>query len=235
MLQLWRLKSANAWSAWRNIKCFKDYYSWLCIFVQGTAWFVSEPPISASIHYVLAWHTDLEEGVPTCRQDGRFAATARSEYHQDNSLCQLEKTEPGRHWSTQKYQGTFAKPTVSLLTYHSFLLVLLSWPSWQAPCRFRQDSLRPRKLGKRVKMSKEGWKKEKESLTTSTAFSSKGRRAVKPLQCNPNTSGKCSKAATMKTEKKPQKSQNILQPLQQCEVSVPLSEAITSCKALSPH
>lgn len=124
----------------------------------------------------------------------------------------LVPTGKNRAWKTLIY--TFAKPTVSLLTYHSSLLVLLSWPSWQASCRFRQDSLRPRKLGKRVKMSKEGRKKEKESLTTSTAFSSKGRRAVKPLQCNPNTSGKCSKAATMKTEKKPQKSQNISLPLQ---------------------
>lgn len=62
-------------------------------------------------------------------------------------------------WSTQKYQSTFAKPTVSLATfliYHSFLPVLLFWPSWQVPWRFRQDSLRPRKLAKRVKDGQRG-------------------------------------------------------------------------------
>lgn len=64
-----------------TMKCFKDYYSWLCIFVQGTARFVSEPPFNASIHYVLAWHTDPEKGVPTCRWDGRFSTTTGVEHH----------------------------------------------------------------------------------------------------------------------------------------------------------
>lgn len=45
-----------------TMECFKDLLLAMNI-VQGTARFVSDPPLSASIHFVLAWHSDAEEGV----------------------------------------------------------------------------------------------------------------------------------------------------------------------------
>lgn len=78
-----------------TVKCFKGYRSWLCIFVQGTALFVSEPPLSASVHYVLAWHTDPEEGVSTGHWDGRFSATAGVEHHHGI------RTIPCANWKKQ--------------------------------------------------------------------------------------------------------------------------------------
>lgn len=78
-----------------TVKCFKDCNSWLCIFVQETALFVSEPPLSAFIHYVLAWHTDPEEGVPTCHWEGRFSTTAGVGHH--NGV----RTTPCANWKKQ--------------------------------------------------------------------------------------------------------------------------------------